>query len=75
LGASILVEVPSACNGSPGGGEGTSFLDGRLYIALLAAGKVAGLRADDDWATAAVETAPAMELSPVPDLQHRSRVL
>ena len=45
--------------------DGSSFLDGVLYIALVTAGNVARLSTDDDWATATVEIAPAMGTTPV----------
>jgi sugar lactone lactonase YvrE len=48
--------------------DGMSFLDGKLYIAMVAAGEVARLASDDDWATASVVTAPAGPGTAVPGI-------
>jgi len=46
--------------------DGMAFLDGALYVAMVAAGDVARLTSDDDWATASVVTGPAGPGGPVP---------
>ena len=48
--------------------DGMSFLGGDLYIAMVAAGNVARLTSDDDWATASVVSVAAEPGAPVPGI-------
>ncbi|MBW1760696.1 MAG: SMP-30/gluconolactonase/LRE family protein [Deltaproteobacteria bacterium] len=48
--------------------DGMSFLDGDLYIAMVASGNVARLTSDDDWATASVVIVAAEPGAPVPGI-------
>ena len=48
--------------------DGMSFLGGDLYIAMVAAGDVARLTSDDNWATASVVSVAAEPGAPVPGI-------